>query len=264
MVELGYIPRDHELVDGELVGTYVNEGADVEPDDLEVGEYTDLPLSGPITLSAVGNQLLGKPQISMGSDESRSLVQSTGAISMSQYRGAGWGLPNKTIEMGAGGMTVNNWDWRYDGDPNISGAGNSTTGQPGDVKHFAEVGNNPAMPAPGAYTGNGYFKCKSSQRYRLNFDFEGYRKSNSAHNTQMLIAVLAYNGGYLSGSRREMLAFTDFNPVDSPYGSRSYEFSTQTSYVHAVVNFSWWCPGWSGVKEGIECAIIGAKVTRIS
>jgi len=263
VVELGYMPRDHELVDGELVGTYVNEGADVEPADLEVGEYTNLPLNGPIALGSVGTQLFGSPAISMGSDEARALVQKTGTISMSNFYGAMWGSPHKTIDQGAGGMTVNKWDWRYDGDPSISGAGNSTTGQPGDTTHFADIKNNPGMSAPGAYTGNGYFINRSGQRYRLDFDFNNYNKTNSQHTSRMLISVLGYPNGYLNGARRELLAFTDFNPVNAPSGSRSYEFSGNTSYKHAVVNFNWWCPGWNGVQQGIQCAIIDAKVTRI-
>lgn len=258
MDELGYIPRDHELVDGELVGTFVNDVIE-----LDVDEYTNLPLTGAISLSQVGDQLNVSP-FPMGCDESRNLVQNTGAIPMSQYRGAAWGLPYKAIEQGAGGMTVNKWDWRYDGDPNISGAGNSTTGQPGNSSHFADAKNNPGMSQPGAYTGNGYFINRSTQRYRLDFEFNRYSKTKSYHTSRMLIAVLGYPSGYLSGTRRELLAFTDFNATNAPSGSRSYEFSGNTSYKHAVVNFNWWCPGWSGEQEGIECAIVNAKVTRIS
>ena len=62
MDELGYIPRDHELVDGELVGTFVNDVIE-----LDVDEYTNLPLTGAISLSQVGDQLNVSP-FPMGCD----------------------------------------------------------------------------------------------------------------------------------------------------------------------------------------------------
>lgn len=262
---LPYTPRDHSFVDGKLVGHVVGEdGEPVTAVDPETMEKL-IPISGPITLSSVGDAL-GKQPITMASNESRDLIQQAGTVKMTQFYGAAWGAPFPTIEQGAGGMTISKWDWRYDGDPAISGAGNSTTGTYGAAEHFAQARNNSGMSAPGAYTGNGYFVVTASGQslHRLTFDWSRYNKSNSQHTAYMAVAVLGYTNGYLNGTRDERLKFTNFNTMNLPSGSGSYEFYLSDYYKHVVVNFSWWCPGYSSAIEGIECAIKNCKVTRIS
>ena len=260
---LPYTLRDHSLIGDELVGHVVGEDGEpvtaVDPETME----GPIPISGPINLGSVGDAL-GKRPISMASNESKDLIQQTGTVKMSQFYGGAWGSPFPTIEQGAGGMTISKWDWRYDGDPAISGAGDSTTGTYGAAEHFAQAKNNASMTAPGAYTGNGYFVATSNGLHRLTFDWSRYSKSNSQHNGYMAIAVLGYNIGYLNGTRNEQLKFTNFNPMNIPSGSGSYEFYTNSYYKHTVVNFNWWCPGYSSAIEGIECAITNCKVTRIS
>jgi hypothetical protein len=260
IISPGFEPRDHSLVDGEYVGNVV--GEDGEP---IVGEMSDVPLSGPLPLSSIGQHLLNQNKMWMDNGYMKDLAQRPERTqTLSNYYGATWGSPHTTIDMGAGGMTVYKWDWRYDGDPNTSGAGNSTSGPWGDTTHYAELNNNSKMSSPGAYGGNGYFEARSGQMYRLSFNFDQYRKTHSSHSSYMAIAVYGYLHGYLNGTRVELLSYQNFNPLNNPSGSKSYQFGGNTTYNHTVVNFTWWCPGWSGVTEGIKCAIIDAKVTRVS
>lgn len=260
IISPGFEPRDHTLVDGEYIGNIV--GEDGKP---IVGEMINVPVSGPLSLSDIGQHLLNQNKMWMDNGYMKDLAQRPERTQvLSNYYGAAWGSPHTTIEMGAGGMTVYKWDWRYDGDPNTSGAGNSTTGPWGDTTHYAELNNRSSMASPGAYGGNGYFQNKSGQTYTLTFSWDQYRKTNSAHRSYMAIAVWGYQYGYLNGGRRELVAYTNFNPSNTPSGTKSYSFSGNNSYSHTVVNFTWWCPGWNGVTEGIKCAIIDAKVRRTS
>ena len=257
-LKIGFTPRGHKIVDGETVGTIV--GIDGQP---IVGEMVNIPVSGPISLSQIGQHLLNQNKMWMDNGYMKDLAQRPERTQvLSNYYGAAWGSPHTTIDMCAGGMAVYKWDWRYDGDSNTSGAGNSTTGAWGTTSHFAELKNKSSMSAPGAYSGNGYFRNKGSQTYRLTFSWDRYSKTNSTHQSYMGVAVWGYKNGYLNGARTDLVAYQNFNATNNRSGTKSYNFSGNSSYSHTVVNFTWWCPEWKGETEGIECSILNAKVAR--
>ena len=261
-VERGFIPRDHTLVDGKLVGNVL--GPDGKP--ITMAETrSGPPISGPIKLSDIGQHLLGQNKMWMDNGYMKDLAQRPERTQvLSNYYGAMWGSPHTTIQSQTDGQTmkVYTWDWRYDGSPNLSGAGFETTGPWGDTTHYAEIRNRSSMTAPGAFTGNGYFLVSNGHKYTASFNFDRYRKTHSSHTANMAFTVLGYPNGYLNGSRIEYVAYQNFNPTNNPSGTRSYTFTGSRSYKHCVINFNWWCPAYSGATEGIECAIIDAKVTR--
>ena len=264
MLELDFNHRDHTRQGDELIGSFTDDGAVIQ------GERTNVPLSGPISLSNLGQHLLGQNNIALGSNYLKDLIQNpVPTQSLSQFYGAAWGQPHTGIDQGAG-MSIVKWDWRFDGDGRVDVTEKTLGGSWGSTKATAAVYNNSGCTGPSAITGNGYGRMEEGL-YTLTFDYSDYSKfvPNLGTDTEsdMYVAVWAYTNGYLNGNRIESVKYQKVKKTSGTSGSRSINFTIYNSAPHMVVNFAWWCDKWGGshglqAKEGIKCSISNAKVVR--
>jgi hypothetical protein len=259
---LEFTPRDHIVEDGEVIGTFTDNGKVISE------ERTSLPLSGPISLSSIGVELGQGTKMWMSNGYLKDLIQDSAERKrLSQFYGAAWGQPHQTVNQGVG-MQIVKWDWRFDGNSNVTDSGHSTSGAWGDTTAKALIYNNNTMAGPSAYSGNGYSYMQPGN-YTLSFRFSERRQidtqpSSNGFDTNCYVAVYGYYSGYLSGARSDLVPFTEFATGSLISGNRSYNFTVPSSRRHVVINFNWWCDQWKGAVEGIECAISNAKVVRTS
>ena len=254
--------RNHVIEGAEVIGTFTDDGVIISEE-----RASGLPLSGPISLSAIGSYLGQGNKMWMSNGYLKDLAQSPSTKkSLSEYYGAAWGQPHQTVNQGAG-MQIVKWDWRFDGDSNVTNNSASTSGGWGDTTATASIQNNSSMLNPAAYSGNGYFYAHEATSYRLSFKFSGRRAigtptGNGAYLTNIHCGVFGYTNGYINGPRADLVAYQPIATGATTSGSRSFNFSVPSGNRHVVVNFSWWCNGWQGAPEGIECSISNAKVVR--
>ena len=261
---LEFTHRDHTAEGDELIGNVLDDGAVIQE------ERSNVPLSGAISLSQLGNHLGQGNRMWLGNGYMKDLIQRPAAKkSLSEFYGAAWGQPHTGIDQGAG-MNIVKWDWRFDGNGNVDVTEKNLSGSWGSTKASCAVYNNSSCTGPAAYSGNGYGKMEEG-RYTLTFNWSDYQRFvpslGVSTESDCYVAVWGYTNGYLNGSRAELVKYQKVKNASGTSGSRSINFVLQNSTPHMVVNFAWWCDKWGGshgqlAKEGIKCSISNAKVVR--
>ena len=262
MAELMFDRSYHTEVDGEIVGNFTDNGKVI------AGERTTLPVSGRISLSEVRDYTGLTNPVSMNNIRLRDLVQKPNSISMSQFRGAGWGMPHGEADMGVG-MSVNHMDLRYEGPFSVTVENGRVVGPAGAPEIFTRVTNSAAVTRPAAYCTNGYAVLQPGT-YTISFDFFnrnfiGVPACSGGACTDSMFQVLAYTTGYLNGSQIELVAYQSIavNAADKS-GSRSFQFQTFSSRMHIVPIWYWWIGPYNGSRTGIEYGIRNAKIVANS
>ena len=256
--------RDHVWDGEDFVGDFTDDGSVVQ------AERSTLPMSGRISLSSIGQHLIGQDRMWMSNGYMKDLIQRPNdPFALSMYYGAAWGQPHTATWQGAG-MDIVKWDWRFDGDSNVDVTAQEFSGSWGSTTALCACYNNANCTGPSAYSGNGYGLMEEG-RYRLTFDWGDYQKFvpefNVSTESDCYVAVWGYTNGYLNGARNELVKYQKVKNASGTSGSRTIDFILYKSQPHMVVNFSWWCDKWGGShgyfkKEGIKCSISNAKVVR--
>ena len=95
--------RNHVIEGAEVIGTFTDDGVIISEE-----RASGLPLSGPISLSAIGSYLGQGNKMWMSNGYLKDLAQSPSTKkSLSEYYGAAWGQPHQTVNQGAGMQIVN-------------------------------------------------------------------------------------------------------------------------------------------------------------
>lgn len=261
---LEFTHRDHTAEGDELIGSFTDLGAVIQEDRSKV------PMSGPISLSQLGNHLGQGNKMWLGNGYLKDLIQKPATKkSLSEFYGSAWGQPHTGTNQGSG-MSIVKWDWRFDGNGNVDVTEKSLGGGWGSTKATCAVYNNASCTGPAAYSGNGYGKMEEG-RYTLTFNWSDYQAfvPDFGVNTESdcYVAVWGYTNGYLNGLRNELVKYQRVRNNNNASGSRSISFTVYRTEPHMVVNFAWWCDKWGGdhgvlKKEGVKCSISNAKVVR--